>query len=391
MSFDAFADALGGPPDDEFAADLFDWSAFPLPEASAWNAAPSLEAPQVPLSAEMQSVHDAASRKLLALQSVGGDCCRFELTEEFLAALRSGTYASDTKVFVCQTHARPGFANACTYALGSANKAKNHAVSAAKALAEAPPVAAATVASNGKKRLRAAKACEACRAGRRRCERAPGAAACAHCASRAVACSWSSDGDDDGDSPTPELPVWNDALLERLGHSDDLVACAAAVMPTGVPQALLLPIRSPAVLARRGMSLDGPSLINMNAEFVALTGLSRAELQFAPGTVVLAPLNAGAIVDALGAIQELMVAPSQSNVVKWPMLAALSVRGTWYRSDVTATVVLKNRMPVLVHVAVDRVHTDEQPIEAPPQVVSADLLEPMMRHKQFVMGLVGQP
>jgi hypothetical protein len=385
-SFDAFAEALGGAADDEFGfgADLFDWSAFPLPDAPAWSAPPLLDAPP-PLSAAMQSVHDAARRKLLALQAVGGECCRFELTDEFLAALR--------KVFVCQTHARPGFANACTYALGSANKAKNHAVSAAKALAEAPPVAAATVAvaSNGKKRLRAAKACEACRAGRRRCERARGAAACAHCASRAVACVWPSDGDDDGDSPTPELPVWNDALLEQLGHGDDVVACAAAVMPAGVPQALLLPIRSPAVLARRGMSLDGPSLINMNAEFVALTGLSRAELQFAPGTVVLAPLNAAGIVGALGAIQELMVTPTQSNVVKWPMLAALSVRGTWYRTDVTATVVLKNRLPVLVHVAVDRVHTDEQPIEAPPQVVSADLLEPMMRHKQFVLGLVGHP
>ncbi len=368
------------------------------------------------LSAAMQAVHDTATQKLRTLQSAA-TVCQFALCDEFLESLQSGTYSRDTKVFICHTYARASFAKACTYALASVNKAKSHALLAAKAAAEADAaVSSENSGGHARKRHRAARACEACRIGKRRCERERGAATCNYCAARGMDCVWNDingddhDGDGDGDdddnvvdaASRVVLPVarsapgvLSDALLEEMGLSDDVGSYATIKMPSGVAQALLLPIRSAAVLARRGMSIDGPTVVNMNDEFLALTGLSRSELQFSPVGVALAPQSRGAIINMLGIMRRFMLLPSDRHVVKTPMQTAIFIHGTWFPGELTLTIVMRNRLPALVHVAVDRVLTDQPPIEPPLSTarvaqggIPPDLLEPFLKHRQFVLNLL---
>jgi hypothetical protein len=364
------------------------------------------------LSAAMQAVHDTATQKLRTLQSAA-TVCQFALCDEFLESLQSGTYSRDTKVFICHTHARASFAKACTYALASVNKAKSHALLAAKAAAEADAAGSSeNCGGHARKRHRAARACEACRIGKRRCERERGAATCNYCAARGMECVWSDSNDEDGDCDGDDddddnvvdavLPVarstpgvFSDALLEEMGLSDDVGSYATIKMPSGVAQALLLPIRSAAVLARRGMSIDGPTVVNMNDEFLALTGLSRSELQFSPVGVALAPQSRGAIINMLGIMRRFMSMPSDRHVVKTPMETAIYIHGTWYPGELTLTIVMRNRLPALVHVAVNRVLTDRPPIEPPLSTarvaqggIPPDMLEPFLKHRQFVLNLL---
>jgi hypothetical protein len=355
----------------------------------------------LPLSPSMQAVHDEALRKLRTLQAATSVTeCRFALLDGFLTSLQSEMYKRDTKVFVCSTHARGSVAHACTYGLASVNKAKRHAILAAANAAKVDDATgSADAGSERKKRHRASLACDACRVGKRRCDRAKGTTACNYCASHSMPCVWSGDNDNDNENendahaqepPVHEPVVMSDSLLEQLGHSDDVAAYAAVKMPAGVPQALLLPIRSATVFARRGLSMEGPTLVNMNDEFVALTGLSRADLQFSPVSVVLAPLNAASVVQSLGNIQTLMSIALGKQLVKMPMRVALSVGGTWRSAELTATVVFRNRFPTLVYVTVDRVSMDQQLVEPPIDGVSTELVEPILKHRQFVMDLISR-
>jgi hypothetical protein len=409
VSFDfLFADSLGGEFDDlfdPFVAPL-DTDAFatasvavPAPVGDAGSSSPPpppLSLPPPPLSIAMQAVLDTATAKLHSLQSCA-TACRFALLDSFVALLQREAYTRDAKVLVCLTHARAS-SDACTYALGSLSKAKRHAVQAAAAAAAAAAAVAETTAATAagedaqaKKRLRAAVACEACRIGKRRCERSRGAASCNHCLSLGVRCLRSDSEDDAQTSVTPAARVLDDALLEELGHSDDVSSYASIKMPSGVPQALLLPIRSAAVFARRSVSIDGPTIVNANDEFIALTGMSRGELLFSPLGVVLAQLNAGSVIDSLADVQRLMAIPSDRHVAKMPMHAAMSVSGTWFAAELTTTVVMRNQLPTLVHLAVDRVLPEQVAVAAPLwSTIPRDLAEQIQKHKEFVLALVAQ-
>jgi hypothetical protein len=431
MSFDFFfADFLENGADPHlFASDAVDAFAADLPwiatsstttsEHTTTSTQQPTSATATPLSPDMQAVYDAATRKLHALQ-LAATACQFALCDGFLAALQTGSYSKDTKVFVCVTHARPSFPNVCTYVLASAKKAKSHAMLAAKAAAEAATAPGPLDAAHVKKRHRAGMACDACRVGKRRCERARGAASCTHCATRGVACVWSGDaaadnddddhdGDDDDDdndrdavrttsvalSPlagsTPT--VFSDALLEELGFSDDVGSYATIKMPSGVPQMLLLPIRSVAsFVARQGKLDDGTTIVNMNEEFCALTGMSRAELQFSPVDVVFCALSESFITESIEVMQQFMSVPSNRHVAKTPMQLAISVRGSWYACDTSLTVVMRNRLPSLYLLTVDRVQIDQPPIVPfdfdTPNSVPPDVVDRLGRHKEFVAKIV---
>ena len=363
------------------------------------------------LSAEMQAVHDTATQKLRTLQEAA-TACRFALCDEFLPSLRNGTYTHETKVFICLTHARASFSKACTYALTSVHKAKSHAKVAAEAMSTAD-----VGGSHVKKRHRAAKACEACRIGKRRCERERGAASCTHCSARGVACEWSGgdgkdrddDDDDEGDrdavaaadeavrTTSVALPldratpaVMSEALLEEMGHSDDVASYASFKMPPGAPQLLLLPPRSLTTIVRRNHMSGGPTVVNMNDEFCTLTGMARSELQFSPVDVVLAPQSASSIVEMLAMLRRSMSLPLDRHIVKASMQMAISINGEWFPADLTSTIVFRNRLPSLAHFCIDRVLV-EQPLHdfSPASIgMSPVLNEELLRHKDFVVNLL---
>jgi len=361
--------------------------------------------PELHLSADMQAVHDTATQKLRTLQKAA-TACRFALCDEFLPSLRNGTYTHETKVFVCLTHARASFSKACTYALTSVHKARSHAKAAAEATSTADG-------SHAKKRHRAAKACEACRIGKRRCERERGAASCTHCSARGLACEWSGGDDDDDDegygdavaadeavrTTSVALPldratpaVLSEALLEEMGHSDDVASYVSFKMPPGAPQLLLLPPRSLIAILRRNHMSGGPTIVNMNDEFCALTGMARSELQFSPVEVVLAPQSASAIIEMLAMMRRIMTVPLDRHVVKARMQMAVSINGVWFPAELTSTMVFRNRLPSLAHICIDRVLVEQplpvQELSLASLAVSPVLNEELLRHKEFVANLL---
>jgi hypothetical protein len=187
--------------------------------------------------------------------------------------------------------------------------------------------------------------------------------------------------------------VFSDALLEELGFSDDVSSYATIKMPSGVPQMLLLPIRSVAsFVARQGKIDDGNTIVNINEEFCALTGMSRAELQFSPVDVVFGALSESFVTESIALMQQLMSIPSNRHVAKSPMQLAISVRGHWYPCDTSLTIVMRNRLPSLYFITVDRVQIDQPPIVPfdfdTPNSVPLHLVELLGKHKEFVAKIV---